>query len=139
VQRRLITRCIEDVIATSEAAITTAGVGSVEEVRAAGRTLIRFSPEIAEAEQGLKRYLFDHVYRNEAVMAPVRHSQEVVGGLFDHYLATLDMPGRWGRRAKGTAEEAGRARVVCDFIAGMTDPYALEQHARLFDGRPQVG
>lgn len=139
VQRRLITRCIEDVIATSEAEIAAAGVCSADEVRHAGRTLVRFSPEVAEAEQGLKRYLFDHVYRNEAVMAPVLRSQEVVAALFDHYLGTLGMPGRWRGRAEAAATEAERARIVCDFIAGMTDPYALEQHERLFDGREQVG
>lgn len=133
VQRRLITRMIEDVIATSATEIRAAGVGDAEDVRNAGRTLVRFSPEVAEAERGLKAFLFEHVYRHEAVMRPVRQSQDVVAALFDHYSATLDLPGRWRSRAAEAPTPRDRARIVSDFIAGMTDPYALEQHAVLFD------
>ncbi len=135
VQRRLITRSLEDVIEPSAAAIRSARVASAEDVRRAGQALIRFSPEIEEAEKGLKAFLFDHVYRSEAVMAPVRRSQEVVAALFGHYLRALDMPGRWGSRANAAPTESERARIICDFIAGMTDPYAEDQHARLFDRR----
>lgn len=133
VQRRLITRMIEDVIETSSADIAAAGVRDVDDVRRAGRGLVRFSPAVAEAEQGLKRFLFDNVYRHDAVMGPVRRSQKVVGELFDHYFEAVDLPGRWGSRASEAASEAERARIICDFIAGMTDPYAMEQHARMFD------
>ncbi|HEV7278352.1 MAG TPA: deoxyguanosinetriphosphate triphosphohydrolase [Devosiaceae bacterium] len=139
VQRRLITRSIEDVIETSAAAIAAAAPNSVDDVRHAGRTLIRFSPRLAEAEQGLKRFLFDNVYRSEAVMAPVRRSQEVVADLFEHYLARCDLPGHWGQAVQQAADEAGAARIVCDFVAGMTDPYALEQHARLSGGADGAG
>lgn len=133
VQRRLITRMIEDVIETSSADIAAAGVRDVDDIRRAGRGLVRFSPAVAEAEQGLKRFLFENVYRHEAVMGPVRRSQKVVGELFDHYFEAVDLPGRWGGRASEAASEAERARIICDFIAGMTDPYAMEQHARMFD------
>jgi dGTPase len=139
VQRRLITLSVEDVIGEAGRLIGEAAPRSADEVRLAGRTLIRFSPEVAGAEQGLKRFLFDNVYRHPAVMEPVRRSQEVVGDLFDHYLASADMPGRWGEAVRAAPDEAGRARIVCDFVAGMTDPYALEQHARLFDGRGGLG
>ncbi|MDP1731162.1 MAG: deoxyguanosinetriphosphate triphosphohydrolase [Devosia sp.] len=139
VQRRLITQSIEDVITTSNAAIAAAGPQSADDVRHAGRTLIQFSGEIADAEQGLKRFLFDNVYRSEAVMAPVRKSQAVVGELFDHYQTMLDLPGRWGNAVRAAASETQRARIICDFIAGMTDPYALEQHARLFDAARRLG
>jgi dGTPase len=139
VQRRLITQGIEDVIGTTNAAIAKAAPQSADDVRHAGETLVRFSSATAEAEQGLKRFLFDNVYRNEVVMAPVRQSQTVVAELFDHYMATLDLPGRWGKAVRAAASVAGRARIVCDFIAGMTDPYALEQHARLFDAARRLG
>ena len=134
VQRRLITVAIEDAIATSVAAIDAAGVDSADAVRAAGRPLIVMSEGAAEAESGLKRFLFDNVYRNEAVMAPVRKSEAVVAALFDRYFDTSDMPGRWGETARN-ASGAPRARIVADFIAGMTDPYALDEYARLFDAR----
>lgn len=133
VQRRLITRSIEDVIKTSAAAIRDAEVRSAEDARRAGRALIAFSPKIAEAEKELKRFLYERVYRSETVMAPVRRSQEVVADLFNHYFQKRDLPGRWGARIAAADGEVERARIVCDFIAGMTDPYALEQHARLFD------
>ncbi len=139
VQRRLITRTIEDVIATSLSAIRQAGVATVDDVRHAGQTLIRTSSGVAEAEQGLKRFLFERVYRHEVVMEPVRRSQQVIAALFEHYIGALDLPGRWGGRVDAAPTEAGRARIICDFIAGMTDPYALEQYARLFDAKPHLG
>ena len=139
VQRRLITVQIEDVIAESNRAIAEVAPQSADDVRNAGRTLIRFSRPVHDAEQSLKRYLFEHVYRSEEVMGPVRHSQTVVSMLFDHYLVTGAMPGRWGEAARHAPDRAVRARLVADFIAGMTDPYALEQHARLFDGQSHIG
>ena len=135
VQRRLITAAIEDAIAASEREIAAAAPNSADDVRAAGRTLIVFSPGVAGAERGLKRFLFDHVYRSEAVMAPVRQSEAVVAALFDRYMETADMPGRWGEAARAAADPPARARVVADFVAGMTDPYALDEYARLFDAR----
>ncbi|MDB5473962.1 MAG: deoxyguanosinetriphosphate triphosphohydrolase [Devosia sp.] len=135
VQRRLITRSIEDVIATTSANIGASGVQSPEDVRAAGQTLVTFSPAMAHAERGLKSFLFERVYRHESVMVPVRQSETVVAELFQGYMARRDLPGRWGVSAMA-ADERTLARIVCDFIAGMTDPYALEEHGRLFDARP---
>jgi len=137
VQRRLITRSIEDVIATSARNIAESKVQSVDDVRAAGRTLITFSDAMAADEKGLKRFLFDHVYRHETVMGPVRRSQAVVAALFDRYMEGRDLPDRWGRAAAEAESEAALARIVADFIAGMTDPYALDEYARLFDARPE--
>lgn len=139
VQRRLITRMIEDVIETSQVAIVKAGVRSADDVRRAGQALILFSPKIAEAEKGLKAFLLGNVYRSEDVMVPVRRSQQVVAELFDHYIAALDLPGRWGSRINAAPTETERARIICDFIAGMTDPYAEEQHGRLFDRPTKLG
>lgn len=136
VQRRLITRTIEDVIAESAARIATVAPKSAEEVRQCGRTLVGFSSEMATAEKALKAFLFAKVYRHDTVMAPVRSSEAVVRRLFDHYLSSGDMPGRWGAAFTGTTEQVGRARIVSDFIAGMTDPFALDEHLRLFDERP---
>jgi len=136
VQRRLITRTIEDVIRTGAAALVEEGPQSVEDVRHAGRTLIGFSPEMAEGERGLKRFLFDKVYRADTVMTHVTRSEEVVAALFDHLMKTGDMPGRWGKAARLASDDRARARIVCDFVAGMTDPYALDLYQHLFDARP---
>ena len=102
----------------------------------AGRTLIGFSPATAEAEKGLKSVLYSEVYRSEAVMRPVRESEAVVERLFSAYMDSKDMPGRWGEAVRLAATESDRARIVADFIAGMTDPYALDEYQRLFDARP---
>jgi dGTPase len=136
VQRRLITRSIEDVIATSSTNIVASGVQSVEDVRNARRTLVTFSPAVAEAEQGLKAFMFAKVYRHDTVMAPVHASEMVVTKLFARYMDTADMPGRWGVSAIQANDPTARARIVADFIAGMTDPYAVEEFQRLFDHRP---
>jgi dGTPase len=138
VQRRLITHAIEDVIATAETELAAAKPRSADDVRHAGRRLIHFSDRTAEAEKGLKAFLFERVYRSEPVMAPVRWSEALVGDLFDRYFASADMPGRWGQAARAAQSDAERARIVADFIAGMTDPYAEAEHARLFDGQRAV-
>jgi dGTPase len=135
VQRRMITRAVEDVIATSTTQIATSGVGSAEDVRLAGRSLVSFSASTAASEKGLKAFLFARVYRHEAVMVPVRESEAVVERLFATYMADADMPRRWGEAGRAVSG-ADRARIVADFIAGMTDPYALDEHQRLFDARP---
>jgi dGTPase len=135
VQRRMITRAVEDVIGTSAAKITASGVKSSEDVRLAGQPLVTFSTAMAAAEKGLKTFLFTRVYRHETVMVPVRESEAVVERLFASYMAKPDMPGRWGESGRAV-EGSARARIVADFIAGMTDPYALDEHQRLFDARP---
>jgi dGTPase len=137
IQRRLITRSIEDVITTTSANIAASAVKTPDDVRHAGRTLVSFSPETATAERGLKQFLFDRVYRHPSVMVPVREGEAVVGALFDRYIATRDLPGRWGIAARIESSPDALARIAADFIAGMTDPYALDEYARLFDARPE--
>ncbi len=137
IQRRLITRMIEDVIGASAARIEAAAPQSVADVRHAGETLIVFSGGLAGDEARLKRYMFRTVYRSEEVMVHVRRGQDVVAALFDHLNETCDLPGRWGTAAENATELGKRARIVCDFVAGMTAPYALDLYARLFDARPE--
>lgn len=136
VQRRLITRTIENVIAESAERIVAAAPVDADAVRALSHPLIGFSPETAAAEKELKRFMFDKVYRHPLVMVPVRIGETVVARLFDRYMEAGDMPGRWGLAFGAARSDATRARVVCDFIAGMTDPFALEEYARLFDETP---
>lgn len=133
IQRRLITRAIEDVIETSRAALLKRAPRSVDEVRGAGEALIRFSPAMYEKEAGLKAFLFDHVYRSEAVMGPVRESEELIGALFDRLNACADLPAPWRAAVLEAPDAAGRARIVCDYVAGMTDPFIEAEYRRLFD------
>jgi len=133
VHRRLITAMIEDVIATSSNNLAATDPQNVGEVRHAGKTLITFSQTMAGAEAGLKKFLFENVYRAPEVMGPVEAAQKLVAELFERYFASGDLPGSWGERVQKAASERKRARIIADFIAGMTDPYASEEYRRLFD------
>ncbi len=136
VQRRMITRTIEAVIAESARRIAEVAPQDADAVRRCGQILIGFPDAMARNEKALKAFLFAKVYRNPQVMAPVQAGESVVRKLFDAYLATGDMPGRWAEAWRNAPNKRRQARVVCDFVAGMTDPFALDEHARLFDVRP---
>lgn len=136
--RRIITRMIEDVIGESSARLRRAGARSADDVRLAGESVIAFSDFMATAEQGIKGFLYPRMYRHARVMAVMGEAQRVVRDLFAHYLAHPEhMPDEWRNEMVGT-DAAARARKVGDFIAGMTDRYALAEHARHFDSTPEL-
>lgn len=134
-QRRLITRMIEDVIKNCGAQLHDLKPQSAEDIRLANTTMISFSLKMASDVGALKKFLFEKVYRSEQVMGPVRQGEGVVARLFDHFL-NEKMPGDWGVTAQKAATKTEKARVVCDFVAGMTDPFAIDLYERLFDDRP---
>jgi dGTPase len=92
---------------------------------------VTFSGEMADSVRGLKAFLFERVYRSPMVMEPVERSQKLLGELFNYYWRSGDLPGRWADAATAARGEAARVRVIADFVAGMTDPYAIDQHERL--------
>lgn len=136
VQRRLITFTIEDAIDTSIANLAVAAPKNADDVRHAGKTLVTFSSELAKTELLLKQFMFENVYRADQVMQHVHQSEQVVAALFDRLMQSADMPEEWSNAAQMAKSDAARARIVCDFIAGMTDPYALDLYQSLFDARP---
>ena len=97
-------------------------------MRAAGRRLIGFSPEIEARHRALKRFLQTHLYGHEQKLATRRNAQRVLEELFAHYMSDVQSMSRDFAAAAGGA---GTARVVADYIAGMTDRFALAEHARL--------
>ncbi len=100
--------------------------------------MVVFSPEMAEREKTLKRFLYANLYRNDAVMTVRAEAERVVAELFDAYYADpRQMPEGW-REGLDRAEERIKARSVADFLAGMTDTYALKEHKRLFDRTPEL-
>jgi dGTPase len=138
VVRRVITRFVEDAIAESERRLAAVAPLSAEEVRRAGAPVIAFSPAMAAAEAAIKSFLFSHVYRHPRVAAIKAAAQSVVRDLFGRYAAEPAlMADEWGQGLAG-AEEGRRLRRVADFIAGMTDRYAIEEHRRLFDATPDL-
>lgn len=137
--RRVITRLIEDVIRESLARIDAARPGSADDVRGLGRQLIGFSPAAEAGDRAIKAHLNGHVYRHERVMAVMRAAERVVERLFERYLSDdAALPDEWRPQADD-ADPVRRARRIADFLAGMTDRYALREHKRLFDAWPDLG
>ena len=136
--RRIITRMVEDVIGESFRRIEDLLPGSADDVRNAGRAVVAFSAATAAADEAIKRFLFARVYRSETVMAEMRKAERVVEELFSAYLARPgELPEEW--RADDVAADRDRlARRICDYIAGMTDRFAVLEHRRLFDDTPDL-
>ncbi len=137
VVRRLITRMIEDVIAeTSRRA--AAHKPSAAEIRKAVSPLIAFSPAMQEADAAIKGFLYPRMYRHARVMRVMDDAEKVVRDLFAHYAETpADLPAEWAHAAALT-DESVRARHIADYIAGMTDRYALIEHAKYFKVTPEL-
>jgi len=136
--RRQITAMVEDVILTAQQNLAELRPQSAEEVRGAGRMMVCFSPEMAELERTLKAFLYANLYRHPTVMAVRARAEDVVVNLFDAYMRDpAIMPEGW-REVLERADEHVRARHVADFLAGMTDTYALKEHMRLFDHTPDL-
>jgi dGTPase len=136
--RRLIARMIDDVTVESKRRLAGAAPRSAEEVRAAGTALIGFSADMAAADASIKRFLRDHMYRHPRILRIMDAAQDVVRNLFVHFSASpQDLPGEW-TQSLDLADAPGRARRTADFIAGMTDRYALAEHARHFDTTPEL-
>jgi dGTPase len=136
--RRLITAMIRDVLAETHARIMAAGVASPEEVRSAGQTLAVFSQGMATAESALKAFLLERVYRSDAVMRPAGRAEAIVADLFRAFAEDPGrMPADWRRGLGPDPQET--ARRAGDYIAGMTDRYAVSEHRRLFDHTPDLG
>ena len=136
--RRQITLMVEDVIASTTANIERLKPDSADAVRAAGETLVTFSAGMAAAEKELKAFLYKHLYRHPEVMRVRADAERIVRELFDVYFADpRAMPDGW-REGLDRAEDRIKARSVADFLAGMTDTYALKEHRRLFDHTPDL-
>jgi dGTPase len=101
--------------------------------------MVTFSREMAMAEKELKAFLYKNIYRADEVMRVRGEAEEVVKNLFDAYFADpRAMPEGW-REGLDRADDRTKARNVADFLAGMTDTYALKEHRRLFDHTPDLG
>ena len=113
-----------------------AAMTSVEDVRDAGRAIAGFSPGMAVEERRLKGFLYHHFYYHPEQIATAERAREVIARLFAAYSQdTQTLPEHW--RQALPAEEPGRSRTICDFIAGMTDRYATRECARIYGRAPE--
>jgi dGTPase len=135
VVRRIIDRCSRDLIETSLRQIAAAGATSLEGVRKAGRRLVGYSPEMTARVRELKEFLFANMYRHYRVVRMGDKAGRIVRDLFH---AFVEEPRQLPPHYHEEIERAGVHRVVCDYIAGMTDRFALDEHRKLFDPRVRV-
>ncbi len=132
ITRRLITRMVEDVISETLRRLDQLRPERADDVRTLGQTLVSFSEEMTSSDRDIKRFLFRTVYRSTEVMRVMTSAEGTVRDLFTYYHTHLDkLPSDW-KRGLDMNDAFASARRVCDYIAGMTDRYALADHTRLF-------
>jgi dGTPase len=131
--RRLIRRMIDDVIGESKRRLRNLAPAGVADIRHADAPVVAFSPAMAAADRAIKAFLFQHMYHHPRIMRIMGEAEGVVRDLFRRY---MEEPGElpWAV----PVDQAARRRQVADYIAGMTDRYALSEHARLFDSTPEL-
>jgi dGTPase len=125
--RRLITRFVEDALTESARRLEALAPASIEDISRAQAPVVAFSPEMERAQKAIKDFLFTRMYRHAVVLPVWTNAKKIVRGLFEKFFAEPEaMTDEWAQAAR-PCDAAGRARVVSDYIAGMTDRYALAQ------------
>ncbi len=135
VVRRLIGEMVADVYAETNKRLQELAPSGVEDIRTASRSMVAFSPEMASKEAVLKSFLYARMYRNEAVNQERDEGQEIIRNLFDGFMKKPQLlPSIW-RQAAAAANAPDRARIVADYIAGMTDRYAKRERDHIAEFR----
>jgi dGTPase len=131
--RRVFGVMVEDVIAESRRLILVENPKSVADIRAADHQLIRFSDPLFEDLKVIRAFFFKHMYRHWKVRRMRRKAAIIVREMFEIFIADPGMlPDGWQKWAAGD-DQGQRARVIADYIAGMTDRFALDEHRKLVD------
>ncbi|PID46222.1 MAG: deoxyguanosinetriphosphate triphosphohydrolase [Proteobacteria bacterium] len=134
--RRMIGAQVVDLVETSRAHIKAANIRHVDEVRAHPGALIRFSDEMFTQSRLMKKFLRENLYSHHKVYRMTRRAHLIIESLFDAFLNDLCLlPSEhqtYAKEARQSGGEAGYARVVADYIAGMTDRFAIKEYDRLF-------
>ncbi|MEM6310532.1 MAG: deoxyguanosinetriphosphate triphosphohydrolase [Pseudomonadota bacterium] len=130
--RRFFGILVEDVLAYAQAKLTEIGPQRVEDIRAAGQPIILFSQGIFDDLKQIRAFLFDRMYRAPSVIKMRNDVTHVVNELFPFFLSNPEhLPKQWRKDVEQVSSEQDLARLVCDYISGMTDRFALQEHARL--------
>lgn len=135
--RRFFGVLVEDVIGLAEMRLRDLNPQSVDDIRAAKRSIIRFSDDVFEDLKVIRAFLFDRMYRAPSVVQMRVQVTKVVEELFPYFMGHPDqLPKQWRKDVDAAQSETDLARIVSDYISGMTDRFALQEHARLIDGAP---
>jgi dGTPase len=130
--RRMIGAMADDVMAETARRAAAGKVGSPEDVRELGHALVAFSRDMVEDLAQLRAFLMERMYRHWRVNRTRSQARRILAEMFQLFLTEPDvLPTEWFARSQNR-DEAGLARVVCDYIAGMTDRFAIEEHRKLF-------
>jgi dGTPase len=131
--RRMISRMVADVLAVTKANITKHRINSVDNARYLDVPLVAFSDEMNLVNRSIKSYLMKHMYRHYKVNRMTSKARRVVQELFEFFINEPNcLPSVWYAQTDGKNSQR-TAEVIADFIAGMTDRFALEEHGRIFD------
>ena len=134
VNRRMITHMVDDIVSEARRRLSHLAPRNATAIRQAEHPVVTFSAAMHRELEKLRAFLFQHVYRHERVMRVMTRAEQVVQDLFAHYLETPDdLPERW-RAQDAAPSRRAQAQLIADFVAGMTDRFALQEHNRLFDG-----
>ena len=133
--RRFFGVLVEDVIHLAQMRLRELNPSSVDDIRGANRSIIRFSEDVFEDLKVIRAFLFDRMYRAPSVVRMRAQVTNVVEELFPYFMAHPDqLPKQWRKDVDAARSETDLARIVSDYIAGMTDRFALQEHARLITG-----
>ncbi len=131
--RRVFGVMVSDVIETSAGLLKASGARSPDDIRHLGRPVIRFSDPVWRDLRQIREFLFTRMYRAPSVMEQREKVTKVVKDLFPLFLSRPDLlPRHWADAVEAAQDDVTLARMVSDYIAGMTDRFALQEHARLF-------
>jgi dGTPase len=129
--RRMINTVVTDLIDNTQRHLDEHAPQSADDVRKAGKPLVVLSDDVYEQHVSLKRFLTRHLYSHEQKLEMTHQAQVIVRQLFELYASAVEkMPAEFASRTE-SEDESGRARVVADYVAGMTDRYAISEHERL--------
>jgi dGTPase len=131
--RRMIDRMVRDLLDETRRRIASAKPDSAAAVRALDHPLVAFSDQLVAESKALRGFLFDNMYRHHRVNLMTAKARRVVGELFNFYIAEPQtLPAEWQAQL-GAPRSPETARLIADYIAGMTDRYALREHRRIFE------
>ena len=131
--RRFFGVLVEDVIAYATTALGALDPASPQDIRHAGRAMVRFSDQVFADLKEVRAFLFTRMYRAPRVVETRAIVTDVVNDLFQHMMAHPDqLPRQWQAEVRAAQDDTTLARLVCDYIAGMTDRFALQTHRRIF-------
>jgi len=135
IANELMGMCIVDLVQATQRNLLDAGIESTADVRAHETMLCGHSPDMKPLVAELQRFLYRRFYRHPYLQEFRRWAREVIGGLFEAYRARPDEMSRWYR---AWVDRVGLERAVCDFLAGMTDRFAVQEHRRLVGEVPAL-